>query len=95
LLPDDSAGRIARALVDESGVSWFSMLTYHLEMNNRPVGGRRSETFRDIIIIMINVINYLTTWSRVLENGNSHSASHEIPRLLPNPKALYPVPSLF
>jgi hypothetical protein len=51
-LPDDSACRFTRELwwtnqefsfVDIIIPPWFSMLLYHVVMNNRPVGGRSSE----------------------------------------------------
>jgi hypothetical protein len=52
LLPDDSSGRIAREFwwtsqeFSPAGFisPYFSILIYHLGMNNRPVGGRGSET---------------------------------------------------
>jgi hypothetical protein len=52
LLPDDSACKIVRDIwwtnQDFSPVDnippWFSMIMYHLGMNNRPVGGCSSET---------------------------------------------------
>jgi hypothetical protein len=64
LLVDDYSGRISRDLwwknqeinpVDIT-VLWFSILTYQMGMNNRPVGGLTAETWShpiDMIIIKV------------------------------------------
>jgi hypothetical protein len=46
-VPGSSSGRVRsypQPASSSSSSSWLSMLTYHTGMNNRPVGGRSSET---------------------------------------------------